>query len=77
MNFRAMFSVHAPAEGSISEAFSVLAELQQAGLIRHLGVSNVTETQIEEARAIKNLVVVQLVLPEESVNNLNRIASEA
>lgn len=59
VNFRAMFSNHGPAEGSISEAFSVLAELQQAGLIRHLGVSNVTENQIKEARAIAPIVCVQ------------------
>ncbi len=59
VNLRAMFSVHGPAEGSISESFSVLAELQQEGLIRHLGVSNVTEKQIEEARAIAPIVCVQ------------------
>jgi len=59
VNLRAMFSAHGPAEGSISEPFSVLAELQQAGLIRHLGVSNVTEEQVEEARAIAPIVCVQ------------------
>lgn len=59
VNFRAMFSVHSPAEGSISAPFSVLAELQQQGLIRHLGVSNVTRKQIEEARTIAPIVCVQ------------------
>lgn len=59
VNLRAMFSVHGPAEGSISESFSVLAELQQEGLIRHLGVSNVTEKQIDEARTIAPIVCVQ------------------
>ncbi|CAM0555535.1 Pyridoxine 4-dehydrogenase [Vreelandella titanicae] len=59
VNLRAMFSAHGPAEGSISEPFSVLAELQQEGLIRHLGVSNVTEKQIEEVRAIAPIVCVQ------------------
>lgn len=59
VNLRAMFSAHGPAEGSISEPFSVLAELQQEGLIRHLGVSNVTEEQVEEARAIAPIVCVQ------------------
>ena len=59
VNLRAMFSVHGPAEGSISESFSVLAELQKQGLIRHLGVSNVTATQIEEARNIAPVVCVQ------------------
>lgn len=59
VNLRAMFSVHGPAEGSIAEPFSVLAELQQAGLIRHLGVSNVTAEQIEEAHTIAPIVCVQ------------------
>ncbi|WP_250462329.1 aldo/keto reductase family oxidoreductase [Microbulbifer litoralis] len=59
VNFRAMFSAHGPAEGSIAEPFSVLAELQKEGLIRHLGVSNVTTRQIEEARSIAPVVCVQ------------------
>jgi len=48
-----------PSEGSIAERFSVLAELQQQGLIRDLGVSNVTAAQVEEARAIAPVVCVQ------------------
>ena len=59
VNFRAMFSMHGPAEGTIEEPFSVLAELQQQGLIRHLGVSNVTARQIEQARSIAPVVCVQ------------------
>ena len=59
VNFRAMFSAHGPEEGSISEPFSVLAELQREGLIRHLDVSNVTARQIEEARRIAPIVCVQ------------------
>jgi aryl-alcohol dehydrogenase-like predicted oxidoreductase len=59
VNLRAMFSIHGPAEGSIAEPFSVLAELQKEGLIHHLGVSNVTDSQIEEARAITPIVCVQ------------------
>lgn len=59
VNFRAMFSAHGPAEGSIAEPFSVLAELQKEGLIRHLGVSNVTTRQIEEARSIAPIACVQ------------------
>jgi pyridoxine 4-dehydrogenase len=59
VNLRAMFSIHGPAEGSIAEPFSVLAELQKEGLIHHLGVSNVTDSQIEEARAIAPIVCVQ------------------
>lgn len=48
-----------PAPGSIAEAFTTLAELQQQGLIRHLGVSNATPAQISEARAIAPIVCVQ------------------
>jgi hypothetical protein len=49
----------APAEGSISERFSVLAEFQRLGAIRHLGLSNVTAAQIEEAQAIAPVICVQ------------------
>ncbi|MEV4637667.1 aldo/keto reductase family oxidoreductase [Actinoplanes sp. NPDC049548] len=45
--------------GSITEAFETLAELQQQGLIRHLGVSNVTAGQVAEARRIAPIVCVQ------------------
>lgn len=51
--------VSAPSEGSLAEPFTVLAELQQQGLIRHLGVSNVTAEQVAEARAIAPVVCVQ------------------
>ena len=46
-------------EDSIAEAFTALAELQQEGLIRHLGLSGVTITQIREAQAIAPVVTVQ------------------
>jgi pyridoxine 4-dehydrogenase len=59
VNFRAMFDIHAPAEGSIEAPLTVLAELQQKGLIRHIGLSNVTPTQIEEGRRIAPIVCVQ------------------
>jgi aryl-alcohol dehydrogenase-like predicted oxidoreductase len=48
-----------PEEGSIEEPFSTLVELQNEGLIRHLGVSNVTPEQVVEARAIAPIVCVQ------------------
>jgi pyridoxine 4-dehydrogenase len=48
-----------PGGGSVAEPFTVLAELQQQGLIRHLGVSNVTREQVEEARSIAPIVCVQ------------------
>jgi len=59
VNLRSMFSVHQPAEGSIEAPLTVLAELQQKGLIRHIGLSNVTPTQIAEARRIVPIVTVQ------------------
>jgi pyridoxine 4-dehydrogenase len=48
-----------PSEGSIEEPLSVLAELKQQGLIRHLGVSNFTRKQLAEAQKITNVVCVQ------------------
>ncbi|MGO4337184.1 aldo/keto reductase family oxidoreductase [Labrys sp. KB_33_2] len=59
VNLRAMFDVHGPAEGSIEAPLSVLAELRQQGLIRHVGLSNVTATQIAEGRRICPIVCVQ------------------
>ncbi len=59
VNFRAMFGHLGPAEGSIEAPVTALAELQQQGLIRHIGVSNVTPAQIAEARAICPVVCVQ------------------
>jgi len=59
VNLRSMFNVHQPAEGSIEAPLTVLAELQQKGLIRHIGLSNVTLTQIAEARRIVPIVCVQ------------------
>jgi aryl-alcohol dehydrogenase-like predicted oxidoreductase len=59
VNLRAMFDVHGSAEGSIEAPFSALAEPQQKGLIRHLGLSNVTATQIAEAQRIAPIVCVQ------------------
>ena len=59
VNFRSMHGLHGPAEGSIEEQLSVLAQLQQQGLIRHIGLSNVTPIQIEEGRKICDIVCVQ------------------
>ncbi|MGH6958212.1 MAG: oxidoreductase, partial [Caulobacteraceae bacterium] len=50
---------HTPTEGSIAREFSVLAELQRRGLIRHLGLSHVTAAQLREARGIAEVVCVQ------------------
>ncbi len=59
VNLRSMFSIHEPAEGSMEAPLTVLAELQQKGLIRHIGLSNVTSAQIAEARRIVPIVCVQ------------------
>ena len=59
VNLRIMGNVHAPSEGSIEPQFSALARLQQKGLIRHLGLSNVTATQVAEAQRIAPVVCVQ------------------
>jgi pyridoxine 4-dehydrogenase len=59
VNLRSMFGIHGPAEGSIEAPLTVLAELQQKGLIRHLGLSNVTPKQIEEGQRIAPIVCVQ------------------
>src|SRR6202046_1988381 len=59
VNLRSMFSNHDPAEGSIEEEITILAELQQKGLIRHIGVSNITASQIAQARRIVPIVCVQ------------------
>lgn len=59
VNLRAMFSPLGPAEGSIEASLTVLAELQRQGLIRHIGLSNVTPKQIAEGRRICEIVCVQ------------------
>jgi pyridoxine 4-dehydrogenase len=59
VNMRLWGDGHGPAEGSLAEQFTTLAELQQQGLIRHLGVSNATAAQIEQARGIAPVVCVQ------------------
>src|SRR5580658_1722559 len=59
VNLRSMFNVHHPAEGSIEAPLSVLADLQRKGLIRHIGLSNVTPAQIAQGRGICEIVCVQ------------------
>ncbi len=59
VNLRIMFDVHGPAEGSIEEPLTALAELQNQGLIRHIGLSNVTPTQYAQGSAIAPIVCVQ------------------
>ena len=59
VNYRVMGSGHGPEEGSIAEQVTVLADLQRKGLIRHIGLSNVTPRQLAEAQKISDIVCVQ------------------
>ena len=52
-------AVNGPTAGSIAEPFTVLAQLQQEGLVKHLGISNVNAEQVAEARSIAPIVCVQ------------------
>ncbi len=71
VNFRSMTGVHAPAEGSIEAPLSALADCQRRGLIKHLGLSHVTPTQLAEGRRIADIVGVQ------NMYNLARREDEA
>ena len=59
VNLRFMGKIHGPAEGPIEAPLTVLAELQRQGLVRHIGLSNVTSNQIAEGRRICEIVCVQ------------------
>ncbi len=59
VNLRAMGAIHGPAEGSIEAEVNVLADLKRQGLVRHIGLSNVTAAQLAEAQRITDVVCVQ------------------
>jgi pyridoxine 4-dehydrogenase len=59
VNLRSALGIHQPVEGSIEAPLTALAELQHKGLIRHIGLSNVTPTQIADARRFVPIVCVQ------------------
>src|SRR5476649_215174 len=59
VNCRVMGDGHGTGEGSIAEQVSALADLRREGLIRHIGLSNVTPTQVAEAQRITDIVCVQ------------------
>jgi pyridoxine 4-dehydrogenase len=59
VNYRVMGAGHGPEEGSIAEQVTVLADLKRKGLIHHIGLSNVTASQVAEAQAITDIVCVQ------------------
>jgi pyridoxine 4-dehydrogenase len=59
VNLRSMLDIHGPVEGSLEAPLTALAELQHQGLVRHIGLSNVTPTQVADGRKICNIVCVQ------------------
>ena len=59
VNLRIMFGTMGPSEGSIEAQLTALAELQRKGLVRHIGLSNVTPAQVAEGRGIAEIVCVQ------------------
>lgn len=59
VNLRCMGSGHGPTEGSMAPQLEALAKLQEEGLIRHLGISNATRRQVEEALSIVPIIGVQ------------------
>jgi pyridoxine 4-dehydrogenase len=59
VNLRMFGKIHSPAEGSIEKQLLALADLQRQGLVRHIGLSNVTSAQVAEAQSIAKIVCVQ------------------
>ncbi|WP_029004572.1 aldo/keto reductase family oxidoreductase [Azorhizobium doebereinerae] len=59
VNLRIMIDPYGPAEGSIAAPLAVLAGMQRRGLVRHIGLSNVTAAQVAEGRGICEIVCVQ------------------
>lgn len=59
VNLRVLFDAQGPAEGSIEAPLSALMKLQREGKVRHIGLSNVTAKQVEEGRAMTEIVCVQ------------------
>ncbi|ARS54561.1 oxidoreductase [Kushneria konosiri] len=59
VNLRSMIDAHGPAEGSLEGPWTTLLELKERGLIRHLGLSNVTATQVREAQKSGDVACVQ------------------
>lgn len=59
VNLRSMLNPHHPVEGSLEAPLTVLADLQRQGLLRHIGLSNVTPTQVADGRKVAPIVCVQ------------------
>jgi len=58
-NMRIMGNIDGPAEGSIAQFIEPLARLKDQGLLRHIGISNATPKQVDEARSLTEIVCVQ------------------
>ena len=59
VNLRSMLNPHHPVEGSLEAPLTILADLQRQGLVRHIGLSNVTPTQVKDGRRTAPIVCVQ------------------
>jgi aryl-alcohol dehydrogenase-like predicted oxidoreductase len=59
VNLRSMLGIHGPVEGSLEAQVTALAQLREEGLIKHVGLSNVTMKQVEDARRIVPIACVQ------------------
>jgi aryl-alcohol dehydrogenase-like predicted oxidoreductase len=59
VNLRCMGDGHGPTEGSMRVQLDAMAELQREGLVRHIGISNATRTQVEEALSVVEIIGVQ------------------
>jgi aryl-alcohol dehydrogenase-like predicted oxidoreductase len=59
VNLRSMLGTHGPVEGSLEQPLTTLLELQARGLIRHIGLSNVTAKQVADALKLTPIVCVQ------------------
>jgi len=59
VNLRSMLNVHKPQEGSLEAPLAALLELKERGLIRHIGLSNVTPKQVEDAQQMTPIACVQ------------------
>jgi aryl-alcohol dehydrogenase-like predicted oxidoreductase len=59
VNLRCMGDGHGPTEGSMRPQLEAMAQLQSEGLVRHIGISNATRTQVEEAISVVEVIGVQ------------------
>jgi pyridoxine 4-dehydrogenase len=70
VNLRSMFGIHGPAEGSLEEPLTALADLQRQGLVRHIGLSNVTPSQIADGRRLCAIACVPMCRSSRSAGSL-------